>query len=237
MTLRYSIILLTLAVGAPTSASAQGFDAFDDVVGDETRPKADTTVESSSVPGFGMYRPYLLGEQQPIEFGRGPATNRLRDFGQMAVASPEPYVLAVGGSVIDQIGDFPGEWSGSDGFGKRTLARMATGFASDAIGHGMAAVLNHRVRYERCICSGIWNRTTHALAWGFVTRHDNGEMVMHSSVFVAKFAAAGLANAWYPSSYSGNDVAREGAVGIGINALLNVAREFTPELGRLVGIR
>jgi len=30
------------------------------------------------------------------------------------------------------------------------------------------------------------------------------------SVFIAKFGAAGLANAWYPPSYTGVDMVREG---------------------------
>ena len=72
---------------------------------------------------------------------------------------------------------------------------------------------------------------------GFVTRADDGHLVAHVSVFVAKFGAAGLANAWYPQSYGGSDVVREGFVGIGVNAALNIAREFAPELLRLVPFR
>ena len=34
----------------------------------------------------------------------------------------------------------------------------------------------------------------------------------HASLFIAKFAAAGLADAWYPPSYTGSDGVREGLV-------------------------
>jgi hypothetical protein len=197
-------------------------------------PPADSLRGAGTRPAYSAFKPYLVVSQAAAP---EPPGNRFQDFLDMAILSPGPYVLALGGGVIDEITGFPEEWTGGKGFGQRTLARVGSGFASDVTGHSLAAILNHRVRYEECVCSGMWNRTTHALAWGFVTRHDNGELVMHTSLFVAKFAAAGIANAWYPRSYTAGDVAREGSVGIGVNALLNIAREFAPELKRLIGIR
>lgn len=163
--------------------------------------------------------------------------DRFDDFVHAAVLSPGPYALAFGGGVLDQLGHMPKEWTGSGGFAKRTLARVGSGFASDAIGHSTAALLGHRVHYEPCGCAGGWPRTKHALARGFVTRDDQGSTVVHSSLFVAKFGAAGLANAWYPKSYTRSDIVREGIVGIGANAALNIAREFAPELMRLIPFR
>jgi hypothetical protein len=236
MTLRLSLVTLALIV--PVTALAQG--QARDACGPERQCNEDAPSR------FGEYAPYLFTSQTTVQAQAAPpqdqtapgaSTDRVKEFVDLALLSPAPYVIALGGGVIDQIVENPREWTGNKGFGQRTLARVASGFVSDAVGHSVAALLHHRVRYEPCICSGAWNRSTHALAWGFVTRHDNGEMVMHTSNFIAKFTAAGLANAWYPSSYTGADVAREGAVGIGVNALLNVAREFAPELKRLVGIR
>ncbi len=166
-----------------------------------------------------------------------PLPSRGRDFVELAIVSPGPYALALGGGIIDEISSFPEEWTGGKGFGQRVLARVGSGLASDSIGHAAAAVLHHRVRYEACGCAGPVRRTAHALSRGFVTRHDNGNLVMHASVFIAKFGAAGIQNGWYPPSYTGEDVLREGVVGIGVNAALNIAREFSPELLRLIGIR
>lgn len=166
-----------------------------------------------------------------------PPPDRFRDFVDLAVRSPGPYVLAFGGGVIDEISNMPEEWTGGSGFAKRNLARLGSGFASDAIGHSAAAVLGHRVAYEPCACKGGWLRVEHALARGFVTRADDGRTVAHASVVIAKFSAAGLANAWYPKSYTASDVVREGFVGIGVNAALNIAREFAPELMRLMPFR
>jgi hypothetical protein len=166
-----------------------------------------------------------------------PPVGRFRDFMNHAVLSPEPYVLALGAGVIDQMLKMPGEWTGSNQFAKRSGARLGSGFASDVIGHSVAAVLKHQVAYEPCECAGPWSRTKHAVGRGFATRHDDGHMVPNVSIFVAKFGAAGLANTWYPPSYTGVDVVREGFAGIGINAGLNIAREFAPELLRLVPFR
>jgi len=169
--------------------------------------------------------------------GANPRTGRFQDFLDRAILSPGPYVLALGGGIIDEISSMPEEWTGSSGFAKRNLARVGSGLASDAIGHSVAAVLGHRVAYEPCSCAGGWPRTRHALGRGFVTRDDDGHSVAHASLFIAKFGAAGVANAWYPPSYTGSDVVREGFVGIGVNAALNIAREFAPELLRLVPFR
>jgi hypothetical protein len=163
--------------------------------------------------------------------------SRLDDFLGRAILSPGPYVLAIGGAVIDEMSNMPEEWTGSDGFTKRTGARLGSGLASDAIGHSVAAVLHHRVAYDPCSCVGGWPRTRHAIGRGFVTRHDEGHRVVHLSLFAAKFGAAGVATAWYPDSYTGSDVVREGFLGIGVNAALNIAREFAPELKRLLPFR
>jgi hypothetical protein len=181
--------------------------------------------------------PSLLAAQTTPAPPGAIATNRGRDFVDLAIVSPGPYALALGGGLIDEMSSFPEEWTGGKGFGQRVLARVGSGLASDSIGHAAAAILHHRVRYEACGCAGPVRRTAHAFSRGFVTRHDSGAIVVHSSVFIAKFGAAGLQNGWYPASYTGGDVLREGLVGIGVNAALNIAREFSPELLRLIGIR
>ena len=139
--------------------------------------------------------------------------------------------------MIDEANTFPEEWTGGKGFGQRTLARVGSGLSSDVIGHSVAAILRHRVLYEPCGCQGGWRRTKHALGRGFVTRTEGGRIAPHVSVFVAKTATAGLQDVWYPASYTGSDIAREAVVGVGINAVLNIAREFAPELKSMIGLR
>ena len=176
-----------------------------------------------------------LGLQPPS--GTSPPPDRLRDFLDRAILSPGPYALALGGAVIDEMSSLPEEWTGSSGFARRNAARLGSGLASDVIGHSVAAVIGHRIAYDPCGCAGGWPRTKHALSRGFVTRDEDGHRVAHASLFIAKFGAAGVAAAWYPKSYTGSDVVREGFVGIGVHAALNIAREFAPELVRLMPFR
>jgi hypothetical protein len=167
-----------------------------------------------------------------------PPADRVHDFVYASILSPGPYVLDLGAAIIDDVSKFPSEWEDTDhAFGKRFAARVASGFASDVIGHTTGALLHHRVLYEPCGCSAGWARTRHAIGRGFVTRHDSGRVVFHVSIFVAKFAAAGLATTWYPDSYTSSDIVREGFAGVGANAGLNILREFGPDLMRLFGLR
>jgi hypothetical protein len=165
-----------------------------------------------------------------------PDLDRFRDFVHVAVLSPTPYLLAFGGGVLDQLGDMPEEWSGGNAFSKRFVARMGGGFAADAIGHSAAALMRHRVRYDPCTCRG-WSRVGHAFGRGFVSMHEDGGSRPNYSLWIAKFSAAGLANTWYPPSYTGIDILREGSVGIVISGGLNVLNEFSPELMKLLPFR
>jgi hypothetical protein len=167
-----------------------------------------------------------------------PPEDRLHDFVYASILSPGPYVLDLGSAVIDDMSKFPREWEAiHKAFAKRFAARLGSGFTSDVVGHTAGAILRHRVLYEPCGCNGGWSRTRHAIGRGFLTRHDNGRVVFHVSIFVAKFSAAAIGQAWYPSSYNGIDILREGFFGVGANGGLNVLREFGPDLMRIVGMR
>jgi len=160
-----------------------------------------------------------------------PPDDRFGDFVRASILSPGPYILDLGAALIDDVSKFPPEWElEENAFARRFGARILGGFASDVIGHATGAILKHRVLYEPCRCRGGWRRTKHAIGRGFVTRHDDGRMMFHASVFTAKFGAAGIAHAWYPGSYSGSDLVREGFAGVGANAALNILREFGPDL-------
>jgi hypothetical protein len=165
-----------------------------------------------------------------------PGIDRFRDFVHVAILSPTPYVLALGGGVLDQMGNMPEEWDGGDAFAKRFTARMGGGFASDAIGHSAAALMHHRVLYDRCACRG-WSRFRHAMGRAFVSMHENGRSAPNYSLWIAKFSAAGLANTWYPPSYTRGDILREASIGIVVAGGLNVLNEFSPELLKLIPFR
>jgi hypothetical protein len=166
----------------------------------------------------------------------GPQLDRFHDFVHVAVLSPTPYALPFAGGVLDQLSNMPDEWSGGAGFGKRYLARQGGGLASDAIGHSVAAVIHHRVRYDPCSCRGF-ARVKHAMGRAFVSAREDGGRAPNYSLWIAKFSAAGLANTWYPASYTSSDIVREGSVGIVVSGGLNILNEFSPELMKLIPFR
>jgi hypothetical protein len=171
--------------------------------------------------------PALARGQHPDARG-----DRFQGFIDAAIRSPTPLVLGVAGGVIDQLSDFPEEWGGAGVVGTRTAARLGSGLASDAIGHSVAALIHHRVPYDPCQCRGF-ARVGHAMKRTLVSVRDGGGAAPNYSLWVAKFSAAGLANAWYPDSYQRDDIVREGFVGIAVAGGLNVLREFAPELLKL----
>jgi hypothetical protein len=160
--------------------------------------------------------------------------HRFRDFIKASVVSPLFYLQVVGAGLIDEVGGFPKEWTGSEGFKDRTLVRLAQGFVAEGVGHGVAAVLNHRVQYDACQCRGGLGRTKHAVGRAFVSVTDYGGRGPNVSLWIAKYGSAAIADPWYPASYRQKDVLIQGSVALAIAAGLNVVKEFAPELLRLV---
>ena len=163
--------------------------------------------------------------------------DKFEEFVDHSLRSPTPYVYAAAGALLDQIGGFPKEWTGAEGFEKRTASHLGQGFTGDAIGHAAAAVLHHRVAYDMCACVGAIPRTGHALVRAFVSVKDDGGRAPNWSLWLSKYAAAGLANTWYPKSYTKGDTFWQATTAIGISAGLNALKEFSPELLRIAHLK
>jgi hypothetical protein len=186
--------------------------------------------------------PATLLAQAPAPVAQAPRAvptenDRFEEFLDASVRSPLFYVQAIGSGVLDELGGFPVEWRGLGGFTKRNTARVGQGFAAEAIGHGAAAALGHRVSYDACTCSGF-RRVTHAISRAFVSiKSDGHSLAPNWSLWGSKYASAGLANAWYPKTYTKGDVLVQGTGALGTAAGLNIVKEFAPELLRLVHLR
>lgn len=171
-------------------------------------------------------------------FGQSVSENpRFDEFVNDSVKSPLFYLQAVGAGVFDELGHFPAEWTGSSGFVKRNAARTGQAFAAEAIGHAAAAALHHRVAYDPCSCAGF-ARVRHAVSRAFVSVKTDGRgPAPNWSLWTSKYASAGLANAWYPKSYSRGDVLWQGTAAVGATAALNIVKEFAPELLHVAHLR
>jgi hypothetical protein len=173
----------------------------------------------------------------PDQPGAPVPYDRFEEFVNDSVKSPLFYVQAVGAGVLDQLGNFPTEWKGGSAFAKRNAARTGQAFAAEAVGHAAAAVLHHRVAYDPCTCTGL-PRVGHAIARAFVSlKSDGSGRAPNWSLWISKYASAGLANAWYPTTYTTADVASQGTAALGTAAGLNIVKEFAPEILRLAHLR
>jgi len=168
----------------------------------------------------------------------GTEKGRLRLFLDDAALSPMLSARLAFSAALDQRTDTPAEWDdGAKGLGKRVAGRAALNAAQAGVHHATAAVLRLDPRGDqtRCGCRHPMRRTAHALARTFVTRDARGRSVANVPLFAGAFGGAFVAAAWYPPSYRPNhEGVRVASLTIVAHAGANVAREFGPELRRLV---
>ena len=166
-----------------------------------------------------------------------PSESRFHEYLSASVLSPGFFIKALASGALDQVNKSPEEWTGVSGFSRRTTSKVGQAFAGETIRHSVAAALDHRVKYDACAsCSGAWQRTAHALSRAMMAMRADGRLAPNYSLFGAKYGPAALANVWSPPSYTSADVIRGGTVAVGLAAVFNVFREFTPELRRLAHI-
>ena len=152
--------------------------------------------------------------------------DRLTEFRQDSVQSPLFYLQVVGSALIDQVSSFPEEWTGGNGFAKRNVARLEQLLLAEAIGHGVAAALNHQVRYDTCQCDGVLPRINHAISRIFVSRRADGRLAPNISRWTATYGSAAIADFWFPASYTKKDIFWGATTALGTAAALNIVREF-----------
>jgi len=86
-----------------------------------------------------------------------------------------------------------------------------------------------------CHCGSPFRRAAQAMARTFVTRDSRGRQVPNVPLGAGAYAGAAIATAWYPASYRpGHEGIRVAAFTVLGKAASNVAREFAPELKRLI---
>jgi hypothetical protein len=95
----------------------------------------------------------------------------------------------------------------------------------ESVRHGLAAVMDRSVTYQRCTCESIGGRTLHAFIETVTDRSVEGERRLALPRLVGVYAGAFAEAAWRPSE-EGADVFRIGTRGIVFAFLGNAWREF-----------
>lgn len=161
---------------------------------------------------------------------------RLRFLFRRTMASPGVPVRAMFQAALDQKGNYPEKWGqGWDAYGHRMLFHLARSGTRNLIESGAAAALGYEQRYIRCNCDGVMRRTGHALAMNFVTYNRAGHWAPNIPRVGSGIAVEYIALQWLPD---GTRTAREVTRGIGLHlasgSLVNIWREFSPEVKKLL---
>ncbi len=200
-----------------------------------TRPPARVQGTPAAPGDAGRDR---LGEAQR---GDVVAIGRLRLFLDETVLSPTLGPRLAFSAALDQAQRHPEEWEAdAAGFGRRVAARTGLVVAQAGVQHATAALMrvDPRGERQRCACAHPLRRTMHALKQTFVTRDERGRLVPNVPLVAGATGGALLATAWYPPSYRPHhEAVKVASLTIVAQAGANVAREFAPELKRLVPFR
>jgi len=174
----------------------------------------------------------VRGEADPA------APGRLRLFLDDTVLSKTLVPRLAFSAAMDQRDGASRAWgTGADAYGKRMAARAGLALSQAAVQHGTAAMLglDPRGDQSRCGCTSKLRRASHALTRTLFTRDRHGRAVPNVPLVAGAAGGALIARAWYPADERpGRDAARFAAVSVLGQAGVNVFKEFSPELKRLI---
>ncbi len=160
---------------------------------------------------------------------------RRRYFWKDTLLSPLAYVGAFAGAFGERLARKPPQWDDSfSGYAKGSAVNIAQFAVQESIHQGGAALLHTDPRYLPCRCTGGLRRAGHALEMSFLTFKDNGSKTFDISQLAGAYGGAMIAETMYPARYSPLvQGVQNGHIQVGANVVLNLFKEFTPELSRL----
>jgi hypothetical protein len=95
------------------------------------------------------------------------------------------------------------------------------------------AMLRQDPRYFRKGTGGGWARFGYAVSQIVRTRADSGNMQVNVSEIAGNATAVAISNAYYPDNRSARSNAAKLGIQLGVDAISNVLKEFSPDLDRL----
>ncbi len=136
-------------------------------------------------------------------------------------------ILSIGvGTAIDQSRNDPAEW-GDDlpGFWKRLGSNAAENTVDATIHHGLAAVMDRSVVYQKCSCTGFGPRLGHAFLETLTSRDKNGHRMIDLPRFAGAYGGVLIESTWRPNRQT-TDILTLGTGAIVFGGLSNAWREF-----------
>lgn len=222
------ILACCLIAAAPLRIHAQEAEGADP----DSKPQM---VASSDLSSVNQNLPEAPCPQVSDAYVPLTADERWHYFWKDTLLSPLAYFGAMGGAFGEQLAHQPRQWgNGFSGYVKRAGANVAQFGIQESIHQGGAALLHTDPRYVPCQCSGGIHRTWYALEMSFLTYRDNGKKTLDLSELAGAYGGAIIAEKLYPSHYSPLvQGVQNGHIQVGANVVINLFKEFKPELDRL----
>jgi hypothetical protein len=174
---------------------------------------------------------------QPGDYGFVPlaAGQRASLFFRGYLASPASYLAMAASASANWIDGEPEGWGRTfGGYGKRAGTEFVLYTAQEAIHDAGDAALGLDPRYFACRCSGLLHRSGHVLKMTMLAYDGNGNLHLDLPRFAGDYGSSMLVTTLYPSAYSPLvQGVKMGHVQIGLDAGVNLMREFRPEIKRL----
>lgn len=168
------------------------------------------------------------------------AKQREEIYLRQTLTTPGAYMKRMFGAGIDQARGVPSQWDdGWGGYAERFASREGQFITANTLAALGNAALGYEVRYDKCKCDGLWQRTRHAFMRNLMT-YDRSEEHLHPqwALYGGAFGGGVISTAWKPSpknAWANGGWAVLGQVGYG--TLLNFVTEFSKEINRKQGVR
>ncbi|MEJ2108314.1 MAG: hypothetical protein P8Z37_00070 [Acidobacteriota bacterium] len=146
------------------------------------------------------------------------------------------FLRSAASAGIKQGTDSIPEWGqGIEGYSARFASSFGRRIIKNSIHQGMGGLLHEDPRYFRSGRSGIWSRSLYAASQTFVSHKDSGETCFAYAHVFGTVSSVFISHTWYPE----NKRTVEGyasyiATSFGFDAVINIAREFWPDIKRYI---
>lgn len=161
---------------------------------------------------------------------------RVRHYFRQTWGNPGLYGAALGGALSGQISNSPPEWGGGvQGYSTRAASAFGILLTQATIHEGTAALFHVDPRYIRSGGQGFGHRLGHAVGWTFVTYDEHRRIRPNLPIAMGAYGSGMISQLWYPGRFNPlTDGVRLGSQQMAFSVGINIVKEFSPELKRLI---
>jgi hypothetical protein len=164
---------------------------------------------------------------QSGQYVRPDAEKRFEHFVKDTVG---PYAWAgiVAGAGIGTATGSPDGWKkNGKGLGKRVASNFGRSLIRNSVTYGLDEALKLDSRYYKSEKETVGSRVGNALLSTVTARRPNGNRTVGIPRIVGTYTANIIAaETWYPRGSDWKDGVRNGSISLGVNAMINLVREF-----------